>query len=222
MSADTEDLLGVEDKPDPHAALKNLERPARLPRPAQSIEDKDMRLTGALKGVSVFWLANVFGMEPETVRRRLADVAPIRVDGKTRIYRVIDAAPYLVTPKIDIEKVLRDMKGSELPALLQKEIWDAKLKRQKWEREAGDLWHTMDVLAVLSEVFSIIKSTVMLWPDTVERAEGLTDPQRELLIRMGDALQDDIYNRLVEMSKERTTRASISDLTDDDEPEDLL
>lgn len=229
MSED-EDLLGG--VPDPHSALLNMRpRRGRPPKtrsaPRYDSEPKvELQMKGAMQGVTTYWLAQVFGMVPETVRKRLADVAPVEVTGKSNKYRVRDAAPYLVEPKVDIESYMKNMKAGDLPALLQKEIWDARLKRQKWEAQAGDLWHTEDVIAVLSEVFSTIKSTVQLWPDTVERTVGLADDQRELLINMGDTLQDEIYRKLQEMAKSKSTKSSIADLdegnTDSEDVEDLL
>lgn len=222
MTDETEDLLGGS-KPDPHAQLQ-ASRPRRgrppKPKPQAEPEQKvETKLTGALQGVTVYWLAQVFGMTTESVRMRLADCTPESVHGKSNRYRVKDAAPYLVDPKIDVEKYMKRMRAGDLPPLLQKEIWDAKLKRQKWEAQAGDLWHTEDVIAVLSEVFATIKSTVQLWPDTVERTVGLEDEQRELLVSMGDTLQDEIYRKLQEMAKEKSTRSSIANL--DDEPEEI-
>lgn len=239
--SDDEDLLGG--KPDPNAALRGLVmrgrgRPPAKPRPApkpaakpaskptEDDEKVDLKMTGAMQGVTVYWLSQVFGMTPETVRLRLADCTPESVHGRSNRYRVRDAAPYLIEPNIDIEKYMKRMRPGDLPPLLQKEIWDAKLKRQKWEAQAGDLWHTQDVIAVLSEVFSTIKSTVQLWPDTVERTEGLTEDQRVLLIHMGDTLQDEIYRKLQEMAKAKKTTSSIRDLEsfedEDEDEEDLL
>lgn len=223
--SDDEDLLGG--PPNPNDALKGLVRRGRgrPPKPKPEEKPADLKMTGAMQGVTVYWLSQVFGLTPETVRMRLADCTPESVHGKSNRYRVRDAAPYLVDPKIDIEKYMKRMRPGDLPALLQKEIWDAKLKRQKWEAQAGDLWHTQDVIAVLSEVFATIKSTVQLWPDTVERTEGLTDDQRELLVNMGDALQDEIYQKLQEMAKNKKTTSSIRDLDDGEdieEEEDLL
>lgn len=225
MSKD-EDLLGGA-KPDPHAQLQaSSPRRGSSPTPKPESEPKvETKLTGALQGVTVYWLAQVFGITTESVRMRLADCTPESVHGKSNRYRVKDAAPYLVDPKIDIEKYMKRMRAGDLPPLLQKEIWDAKLKRQKWETQAGDLWHTEDVISVLSEVFATIKSTVQLWPDTVERTVGLDDEQRELLVSMGDTLQDEIYRKLQEMAQEKSTKSSISDLEDEPEEteeEDLL
>lgn len=230
MSDEDEDLLGA--KPDPNAALRGLVtrgrgRPPSTPRPEPKEKPADLKMTGAMQGVTVYWLSQVFGITPETVRMRLADCTPESVNGKSNRYRVRDAAPYLVDPKIDIEKYMKRMRAGDLPPLLQKEIWDAKLKRQRWEAQAGDLWHTQDVIAVLSEVFATIKSTIQLWPDTVERTAGLTDEQRELLVHMGDTLQDEVYRKLQEMAKAKKTTSSLRDLEEpveieEEEEEDLL
>jgi Protein of unknown function (DUF1441). len=221
--SEEEDLLGGS-KPDPHAQLQASRPPrGRPPKPKPAPEEKsDLKLTGALQGVTVYWLAQVFGMTTESVRMRLADCTPESVHGKSNRYRVKDAAPYLVDPKIDIEKYMKRMRAGDLPPLLQKEIWDAKLKRQKWEAQAGDLWHTEDVIAVLSEVFATIKSTVQLWPDTVERTVGLEDDQRELLVSMKDTLQNEVYRKLQEMAQEKSTESSIANLEDEPEEDEEL
>lgn len=229
--SDHEDLLGSES--DSNAALSGLVtrrrgRPPAMAKPQADPDDKpaDLKMTGAMQGVTVYWLSQVFGLTPETVRMRLADCTPVSVHGKSNRYRVKDAAPYLVDPKIDVEKYLKRMRATDLPPLLQKEIWDAKLKRQRWEVQAGDLWHTEDVISVLSEVFSTIKSTIQLWPDTLERTACLSDEQREILIRLGDTLQDEIYRKLQEMAKAKKTTSSIRDLEEEveieEKEEDLL
>lgn len=225
MTEEPEDLMGGEEKLDPHAALKNL--PPVEPREVtrKDANEGSLRMTGAMQGVTVYWLSQVFGLTPETVRKRLADVTPESVSGKSNRYRVKDAAEVLVDPKIDIESYMKRMRPGDLPSSLQKEIWDARLKRQKWEAMAGDLWHTNDVMEVLSDVFSIIKSTIQLWPDTVERTEGLTDEQRELLVVMGDTLQDEVYQGIKKMAENKSTKSVLYDLDKEaveEEEEDLL
>ena len=229
--SDVEDVLGGEpEKPNLHDALKKpvgrrqRRAAAKLEETrAKSAEGPSVDLVGTRGGVSVHWLSQVFKMTPENVRRRLGDCPPVATYGKAMRYDVKAAAEYLVDPKIDLEKYLRDMKASDLPASLQKEIWDARLKRQKWEIQAGDLWHTNDVMAVLSSTFSIIKSSVQLWPDTVERQQGITDEQREILIKLGDSLQKEIHEGLVEAVKEKNTKSHLYSIEDEtDELEDVL
>lgn len=177
-------------------------------------------------GVSSYWLSQAFRMTPESIRRRLATCPVISKGAKGVRYDLKKAASYLVDPKIDFDHYLRNMKSTDLPASLQKEIWDARLKRQKWEVHAGELWRTSDVMAVLSSTFAIVKSTIQLWPDTIERQTGMTNQQRESLIALGDALQDEIYQNLIEAAKDRSTRASLVSIDDgsgdSDDLEDVL
>jgi hypothetical protein len=242
---DIESVLGgTPKKPLPHGGLKP-QKPLRQTRREREAADKlaqhaSLRATATTssgqieavkvkEGVTVAWLAAVFGKSGEWVRLRLADCPPVSQHGRAFRYNIAEAAAYLVDPKIDITKYLRDLKSSDLPAHLQKEIWDARLKRQKWEALAGDLWHTQDVMAVLSGTFAIIKSSIQLWPDTVERQVGLSNEQRALLIDLGDTLQNEIHQGLVDSAKERSTKAAIADVEptetvsdDDDDLEDVL
>jgi len=240
---DIEAILGGAAKPKPHGGLQPA--PSRAQKraalaikqqadlKASTSRDGNLSSVSIKNGVTVNWLAAVFGKTTEWVRNKLVDCPPMSQHGKSFRYDIKVAAQYLVTPKMDIGTYLRDLKATDLPASLQKEIWDARLKRQKWEALAGDLWHTQDVMAVLSSTFAIIKSTVQLWPDTVERQEGLTDAQRDLLVRLGDTLQDEIYQGLVDAARERSTKPSLFDvdedetsteivLGDDDDLEDVL
>lgn len=210
----------------------NRQNPRELSEEEQEVADTvsqngNIDTVKVKHGVTVTWLAAIFGKSTEWVRRRLVDCPPVSQSGKAFRYDIATAAEYLVDPKVDITKYLRDLKAADLPAQLQKEIWDARLKRQKWEALAGDLWHTRDVMAVLSSTFAIVKSSIQLWPDTVERQIALTDEQRELLIRLGDTLQDEVYQGLVDAAKQRSTRASIADaegietVSEDDDDDDL-
>jgi len=174
-------------------------------------------------GVSLSWLAQVFKMDRQTIKRRLAHCPPIRLArGNTPLFDLTQAAAYLVTPKVDIAAWIRSLRPQDLPPGLQKEFWDARLKRQRWEREAGDLWHTRDVLDVLGEAFKRIKETAQLWTDDVERAHGLTAEQRITLTRLVDGLQDDLHERLVEMAGARRTSSLAAEVDEGAEPGDAV
>lgn len=149
-------------------------------------------------GLSVRQLAQVFRMSPETVRKRLDQGGcPIkRRQGNSYIYDLPTAAAYLVKPAVSVEDMLRTLKKKDLPVHLQKDVWDARLKELQFMEKARELWPGDRVVEILSEVFVAVKSAIQLWPDTVERQEGLTTDQREMLVELGDQLQNDIYKRL--------------------------
>lgn len=178
-------------------------------------------------GVTVGWLSTVFGMDPVNVRRKLRDCAPIMKRKAGYVYDLKVAAQYLVRPVFNVEQYLKSMKPSELPTHLQDAYWSAMRKRQQWEAEAGMLWRTEAVMEVFGDVFQTIKFAMQLWPDTVDRALGLTPEQRTLLIGMADGLQTEIHKKLVEMPSLKRTPSTLSeaplvieDKTEADEDDD--
>lgn len=164
-------------------------------------------------GVTVGWLSTVFGMDPSTVRRRLRDCAPIMKRKAGYVYDLKVAAQYLVKPVFNVEQYLKNMKPSELPTHLQDAYWSAMRKRQQWEADAGHLWRTEAVMEIFGDVFQTIKFAMQLWPDTVERAMGLSPEQRTMLIGMADGLQTEIHKKLVEMPKLKHTPSTLSEAT---------
>lgn len=171
-------------------------------------------LADVTAGVTVSWLSAVFGMAPMTVKKKLAHCPPLKRLRNARLYNLRQAAAYLLEPKVDIEQYLKNLRPEELPVRLQKDYWEALLKRQNWELRSGKLWVTEDVLSVFGEAFTRIKTATQLWVGDLERRHGLTDAQRETLTKSTDRLLEDLYAQLVSMPKERRT-PSLRERTED-------
>lgn len=165
-----------------------------------------------LQGVTVSWLSQVFSMDPKTVKLRLADCPPLHRRKAGYVYSLPVACQYLVKPAVTWEHFMKNMKSADLPTHVQQTFWDAALKRQRWEENAGDLWRTEKVLEVLGETFKSIKTSIQLWVDTIEKQKGVTEEQRVLLYELCDKLQTDIYKKLVEDIKKSRTMAQASEL----------
>lgn len=216
MSRDIDDLLGEEPTPkkaDPRQARKDARRSVRA-----SVKKADdtttLRLIQALHSpVSIAFLADALGMAAPTVRKRLASLPPLgNLRGGNPLYDFRQALPYLVTPRLDLEKVLASVSAGDLPPSLQKDVWDARLKAQKWMLLAGELWATDDVLEVLGEAFQRLKTTTQLWIDQISDNHSLpADARRELTILV-DSLQADLHKTLVEMPAERATTSQVAAL----------
>lgn len=204
----SDDLLDLGDDDENGTDEKPLGAPGRA----------DARVVQALfQPVSITFLAQVLRMERRTVTKRLSGLAPIgHHRGQTPLYDFRQALPYLVTPKVDIAEAIRKMGTDDLPVSLQKDVWDAKLKSQKWMLNAGELWRTEDVLEVLGEAFQRLKSTTQLWIDQVGDNHMLSAEARKELTGAVDALQQDLHRALVKMPQERATRAQIAQLEEDD------
>lgn len=186
-------------------------------KPLGSPGKADARVVQALlQPVSITFLAQVLGMERRTVNKRLANLPPVgQHRGQTPLYDFRQAMQYLVTPKVDIAEAIKKMGTDDLPVSLQKDVWDAKLKSQKWMLNAGELWRTEDVLEVLGEAFQRLKTTTQLWIDQVGDNHMLSVEARKELTELVDALQQDLHRSLVKMPEEKATKAQIAQLEED-------
>jgi len=192
-------MSDINDRLAQHAEGRRLARNG-----GQNTKVAELPADDALGGVTVGWLASVFQMDPKDVKRRLADCQPINPGKMTgrgvqgRKYALKDAAPYLVPPKISHAEFMRSIKKGDLPPSMQQTFWAAKLAEQKFLENAGDLWRTEKVREVLAGTFQSLKFAIQLWPDMLRSEVGLTEQQQEILVRLGDKLQGELYDALVQ------------------------
>lgn len=166
-----------------------------------------------LRPVSITFLSEVLRKDRKLITRRLADLTPIaQYRGNVPLYDFRQAIQYLVTPKIDAASMIKKMGTADLPMGLQKDVWDARLKQQKWMEQAGDLWRTENVLEVLGEAFQRLKTTSQLWVDQLAESHALPAEVRKDLMGMVDGLQKDLHLTLVEMPKERSTESQLGEI----------
>ena len=74
------------------------------------------------------------------------------------------------------------------------------------------MWRTDKVREVLGSTFQTIKFTIQLWADTVEREVELTEEQRQIIIRLADGLQKEIYDALLTQARENATGSQLSEM----------
>lgn len=165
-------------------------------------------------GVSAAWLGHVFGHDKNTIKKKLANCLPSGVNKGTPLYRIPDAAAWLVKPKVNIAEYIRGMSRRDLPPELNSLYWDAMLKRQKWEENAGQLWRGEDVLRVFGEAAIKIKNIVQLWVDELDRVNGLPENLREQLGQMADGLLEEIHDSYVTAPQKGTTLSTVTEHED--------
>ena len=171
----------------------------------------------ALQGVTVGFISQVYGMEPNKVKRLLRNcpILESRKRGRTQVQHLYDlatASKYLVEPEISVEEILKKIKVEDLPNHINGAFWDAQLKRQRWEENAGQLWRTSTIRGTIGGMFQAIKFTISLWGDTIERQTGLSDEQTEILQTLADDLQQRIFEKLEENAKEKMTGPQLAEL----------
>lgn len=193
------------------SAEQELEESLTRNRQMQGLAD------AAIGGVTVGFLAQVFGLNHSMVKRKLVNcpVKARRSRGTTQVQHLYDlkvAASYLVEARIDPEDIIKSLRKEDLPPSISTAYWDAQLKRQKWEEQAGMLWRTEMISGVIGSMFQTIKFTIQLWADTIERQAGLTEDQRELLNGLTDELQQQMFDSLRENAKERMSQPQLAEL----------
>jgi hypothetical protein len=157
------------------------------------------------EGANLSQLSVLFRMDHRVLVEKLHQCPPTGVRNGTSIWRIDVAAPYLVRPMFDIEEYVRKMNPTDLPKMLSKEFWSAqKIKQEVQERE-GNLWQTERVVRAIGGVMKIVKNSVRLFVDAVDRQSELNEAQRRILKNLGDGLLNEAYRNVVKEFSEKPT-----------------
>lgn len=228
MADDLDDLLGsapVQRRGGRPKGSKNRPKPAAA---AKVVDQDDTALWEALppdavpdptvlrRPISRTALATILGKEPRRLVNQL-EPCPVIAYAKRGdpLYDFKEALRYVVEPAPNaIAAWIKSQSSTTLPPIINKAFWEAEAAKQRVMRAAGDLWGTDDVLDVLGRTAINIKDTVQLWIEALPGKATLTTEQYSALERECGDLLDDIYQRLVEMPKERQTRSALGEIGD--------
>lgn len=154
---------------------------------------------GALKRpVSQNFLAEVFDMDPKTVRMRLVACPKLGMAGGNRpVYDFKTACQYLLPPKMSAEQFIKTLHHAKLPPEVNKTFWQGLRERLRFLREAGELWITQDVLKVFGQVNMMFKDRIDMWVEDIRDLRGISDDHVEKIEQMAHALKSDLYEDLV-------------------------
>lgn len=168
-----------------------------MPVKGTHMQDSETR-TMLYEGASISQLGKLFIMDNRTVSAKLHAVLPVGKRHGSPIYLIRDAAPHLCKPLGDITEAIKRMHHSELPPLVQKEFWNGLRARQEYEKAQGMLWATSDIIDSLAEAFKLLRMSLLLTRDRVERESELTGKQREIIQSIIDGALIDLNKALIE------------------------
>lgn len=173
------------------------------------------------EGCSLSQLSTLFDSDNREVARRIRNLAPCGERMGYPIYKLADAAAYLVAPQGDISEAIKKMSPKDLPPSLTKEFWAGQHARLKFEEDQGDLWRTTYIIEKLSELFKTLRMSILLMQDQVERQTTLTDQQRDIIRGLTDGVLNDLATSLNERFKNDPSRAEAewkdADASEDEE-----
>ena len=208
------------------------EKKKAKPAPAPPARVQAISTVDVMQGVTINWLAQVFGRDKRTIQRKLADagVRAKAVQGQSHLYDLPEAAAALVDPVVDVAAYLRTLKAHELPPMIQAVFWDAQLKRIKYEEEAGQLFRADRVMMSYHVVFKSVRDQILGLVEKLEKlgvphgaAQAMTD---DILSEMSRAVReigetdvtDPIASEIAEM--EEAMRMTEADFTGTDGADD--
>lgn len=155
------------------------------------------------EGASINQLAVMFGLNNTETAKRLKSLAPSGIRSGYPIYKVGEAAEYLVTPRVDLEAYIRKAGHNHLPASLQKDIWTARNGQLKFELAQGSVYRVEKIHETWAEWFKRVRMKVLLLPDELER-EGRLPKEFYPYLRMKldsflRALKEDVVEAMRQM-----------------------
>lgn len=163
-----------------------------------------MTRSALYEGLTVMQIALVFETKDTVVKRAIGrKVKPVGTRNGYPTYRLKEVAPLLVQPSAEeLEDMLRQMHPNDLPKMLSKDFWNGQRAKQAYLLDEGDLWPTAKVIEEVGELMKLVKMSVQLAGDAVERQIELTEKQRSIIKSQMDGLLQDLYLRIKERFSE--------------------
>lgn len=214
MSDSIDDLLGG-----PPAAPKLSDREQRrLDAAARLAKEAAIKAAGhggtfvemgvLKRPVSQNFLAEVFDMDAATVRKRLVRCPKLGMAGGNRpVYDFKTACSYLLPPRMTAEEFIKTLHHLKLPPEVNKTFWQGLRERLRFLREAGELWHTTDILKVFGQVNMMFKDRIDMWVEDIRDLKGISDEHVAKIEQMAHALKNDLYEDLVNAPSRGETRS---------------
>jgi len=164
------------------------------------------------EGCSLSQLSTIFDLDNREIARKLHGLSPCGERMGYPIYKLAEAAPYLVPPnKRDVTEAVKRMSPKDLPPALTKEFWAGQHARLKFEEDQGDVWRTADVIETFSEVFKTLRMSILLMRDQVERQTELSDAQRDIIQDLIDGVLNELAESLTKRFKHEPSQRSDAD-----------
>lgn len=180
----------------------------RAKKPTISLDEESQAML--YDGLNLSQLTTAFRMDHRVLVEKLRNVPPSGIRRGVGIYKIDEVAPHLVKPAYDIETYIKRMNHADLPKHLTKEFWAGLRSKQEYELRAGDLWPTAKVIEEVGELFKLVKMSLLLLSDAVERQTELSERQREIIKTMTDGTLEDLHREVL-------NKFRVEDVQEDDE-----
>jgi hypothetical protein len=155
-------------------------------------------------------LAAMFGMKLDAVVHITSMLNPTEdVPNRRARFNIREFAERAVAPMLDADVIAQLMrtKPEELPDKLRTAFWSAKLKQQEYDTKAKDLWPTTEIVEYCGDAFKVVRLSLQLLPDTLDRAVKMTDLHRQVIQDTIDTTLGDMRRKMIDAFKNRRKSA---------------
>lgn len=162
---------------------------------AVSLDDQSAAIL--YEGANMSQLSILFKMDDRVLKQKMHGLQPCGHRGNAAIYDVAEVAARC--GKLTAEQVdaaMKRLNHADLPKELSKEYWNGLRARQEYMAREKELWATEKVVEAVGDIFKLVKMSVLLASDSVERQVELSDRQREIIRQAMDGLLVDLNNRI--------------------------
>lgn len=160
-------------------------------------------------GANLSQLGELFRMDHRSIVAKIHKCKPCGTRNGVDIYAVHEVAPYLVKPAYDIETYIKKMHHNDLPKMLTKEFWAGQRSRQEFEQREGNLWPTERVVEAVGGLMKMVKMSVRLMADAVDRQAELSDRQRQIVKAQGDGMLEELYRTVLDTFSKAPTNSAV-------------
>lgn len=233
----SDDLFSLLDDVPPPAPAREPPKPAAKPKPKKTVAptkaapqvveaDPDLEelapnempdIAVVMRPIRITALAVIFGTEPRRIEKKLAKCPVLAWEmhkgRRVPVYDFKQACAYLVEPKIDMETWIKSQSSLSLPPMINKAFWEAMRTKMRVMAEAGDLWHTEDVYAVLGEIVKMIRTTTQLWFEDLPSKVTLSTEDHQMLQQARNDLIKAIADTVQEVASRRETQPYAATIT---------
>lgn len=160
------------------------------------------------KGITIRQAAVVFHIHNTELGNlvRKAGLQPSGTRNGADIYQIKDLASVCVQPIWSDEEWEEVLHKGHFPISLKKDFWSARKARLNYLVEAGEYWHTGEVISAVSELNKTFAMGVRLIPDTIDRLTTLSPEQRKLVTELLDEVMQGVAKNVADMFGERAEK----------------
>lgn len=170
------------------------------------------------EGANLSQMCALFKCDRRTLKARMHGILPVKNRGGYPIYDVSSVAERMgKMTEEQVDAAMQRLNHDALPKALTKEYWAGKRSRQAFERDAGDLWPTSQIVRDVGELVKTLNMELNLLIDGIERQVEMTERQRDIAKQLVNGAKDNMLKRVRDKFQPRPVEVRKPIVIEDDD-----